>query len=387
MCRLSVNNVKRLRVLCLLPSAVCAQPLGLEDGADFRSKEGRFRLELAGRLHADAAIFDDDNTPLEDGTNVRRARLGAALTLFRDLTLKYQYEFVDDGRVLDASLTYEGWDPLEIKIGRFREPLSLEELTSSNNITFMERALPNEFARGYNTGIAISTYGSNWGAAGGVFGDRVVKDVFGAGDEDLSVTGRFTYAPLHEDQTLAHLGFSASWREVDEGGGVRFATDPESAVADANLVSTGSIRDVEQFYVGGLEAAFIKGSVSIQGEYIHTALDREGDLEGLDFSGGYAYVIWFVTGEARPYSVKRGTFGRIEPNRATGAFELALRYSVLDLNDGPITGGTEGNATLGVNWYYRRNLRLMTNLIHAETDSEGGNEDVNILQFRAQLNF
>lgn len=201
------------------------------------------------------------------------------------------------------------------------------------------------------------------------------------------VTGRFTYAPLHEDQTLAHLGFSASWREVDEGGGVRFATDPESAVADANLVSTGSIRDVEQFYVGGLEAAFIKGSVSIQGEYIHTALDREGDLEGLDFSGGYAYVIWFVTGEARPYSVKRGTFGRIEPNRATGAFELALRYSVLDLNDGPITGGTEGNATLGVNWYYRRNLRLMTNLIHAETDSEGGNEDVNILQFRAQLNF
>jgi len=151
--------------------------LGLEDGADFRSKDGRFRLELAGRLHADAAIFDDDNTPLEDGTNVRRARLGAALTLFRDLTLKYQYEFVDDGRVLDASLTYEGWDPLEIKIGQFREPFSLEELTSSNNITFMERALPNEFARGYNTGIAISTYGSNWGAAGGVFGDRVVKDV------------------------------------------------------------------------------------------------------------------------------------------------------------------------------------------------------------------
>jgi len=29
----------------------------------------------------------------------------------------------------------------------------------------------------------------------------------------------------------------------------------------------------------------------------------------------------------------------------------------------------------------------MTNLIHAETDSEGGNEDVNILQFRAQLYF
>jgi hypothetical protein len=29
----------------------------------------------------------------------------------------------------------------------------------------------------------------------------------------------------------------------------------------------------------------------------------------------------------------------------------------------------------------------MTNLIHVDTDDEGGNEDVNIVQFRAQLHF
>ncbi len=189
-------------------------------------------------MHVDAAIFDDDNTPLNDGAEVRRARLGAALTLFRDFTLKYQYDFVDEGRVLDASLTYEGLEPLEIEIGQFKEPFSLEEMTSSNNITFMERALPNEFAGGYNTGIAVSTHGANWSAAGGLFGDRIIKDVFGAGDEDLSVTGRFTYAPLHEENRVWYLGVSASRREVDEGGRVRFATDPESAVAEVNLVST-----------------------------------------------------------------------------------------------------------------------------------------------------
>ncbi len=96
---------------------------------------------------------------------------------------------------------------------------------------------------------------------------------------------------------------------------------------------------------------------------------------------------WFLTGETRPYRVKRGSFGRVEPNRATGAFELALRYSILDLNDGSVSGGTEENVTLGVNWYYGRNVRLMTNLMHVDTDSKGGSEDVNILQLRAQVYF
>lgn len=381
------SNMKRLLFLCLLPTPVCAQEMNLEDSIEIRSKDGRFRLKPTARLHVDAALFDEDSTPLKDGAEVRRARLGATLTLFRDFTLKYQYDFVDEGRVLDASFTYEGFDPLEIKIGQFKEPFSLEESTSSNNITFMERALPNEFASGYNAGIEVATSGTNWSAAGGVFGDRVIKDVFGAGDEDLSVTGRLTYAPLHGEQRVAHFGVGASRRDVDEGGGVRFATDPESAVADVNLVSTGSIRDVDEYYVGGLELAFVRGPVSIQGEFIHSVLDRHGGRGDLDFSGGYAYVSWFVTGEVRPYSIKRGNFGRIEPNRGSGAFELALRYSILDLNDGPVTGGTEQNATLGVNWYCGRNVRLMTNLMHAQTDSEGGNEDVKILQFRAQVYF
>lgn len=274
-----------------------------------------------------------------------------------------------------------------MKIGQFREPFSLEELTSSNNNTFMERALPNEFTRGYNTGIAISTHGADWSAAGGVFGDRVVKDVFGAGDEDLALTARVTYAPVHNDEGVAHFGINASRRDVEEGGRVRFATDPESTLADENLVSTGSIRDVDVFYVAGLEAAGVRGPFSIQGEYIHTALDRDNGRSDLNFSGWYAYVSWFLTGESRPYNVKRGNFSAIKPNRATGAFELALRFSALDLNDGGVTGGREMNTTLGLNWYYRRNLRLMTNLIHVDTDDEGGNEDVNIIQFRAQLNF
>ncbi len=115
----------------------------------------------------------------------------------------------------------------------------------------MERALPNEFSRSYNSGIALFTHGENWSAAGGAFGDRIVKDMFGSGDEDRSVTGRLTFAPLHEETRVAHFGLSGSAREVDEGNPVRFATDPESSIADENLVSTGSIDNVDKSYFGG----------------------------------------------------------------------------------------------------------------------------------------
>lgn len=74
--------MKRLLILCLLPGALGAQEMGTEDGVVFSTKDDRARLKFSGRLHLDGAYFDDDNTPLEDTVRVRRARLGAALTLF-----------------------------------------------------------------------------------------------------------------------------------------------------------------------------------------------------------------------------------------------------------------------------------------------------------------
>ncbi len=98
------------------------------------------------------------------------------------------------------------------------------------------------------------------------------------------------------------------------------------------------------------------------------------------------FASWFLTGESRNYRVKGGDFGHVKPKRETGAFELALRLSRLDLNDGPVTGGRETNTTLGLNWYFRRNFRLMANYIHVVTDDEEA-MNVNVLQFRAQANF
>jgi phosphate-selective porin OprO/OprP len=97
--------------------------------------------------------------------------------------------------------------------------------------------------------------------------------------------------------------------------------------------------------------------------------DAAGDP---DFWGYYAFLSYFITGEHRNYNRSIGVFTGVEPQPVFhpmkgdwGAWELALRHSYVDLNDGIIKGGKESNFTAGLNWIHNRNVRLMFNYIHA----------------------
>ena len=79
----------------------------------------------------------------------------------------------------------------------------------------------------------------------------------------------------------------------------------------------------------------------------------------------------------------------IKPKSKYGAWELAARYSEVDLEDKTVTGGEEDNTTLGVNWYLNRNIRFMANYVwtNADPDSRGNSESPNIFELRAQVVF
>jgi phosphate-selective porin OprO and OprP len=89
----------------------------------------------------------------------------------------------------------------------------------------------------------------------------------------------------------------------------------------------------------------------------------------LEFNGWYAQASWIITGESRPYNVANGSFSNPKPripfsldSWGSGAWELAGRYSDLDLNDhagvlggalpaGGIRGGDQRIFTAALNWY------------------------------------
>jgi len=239
--------------------------------------------------------------------------------------------------------------------------------------------------------VGVFTYGGQWAAAGGVFGE-------GPGDsrvdgEGYGVTGRLTFSPVHEKTQAVHLGVAVAFRGVsDDTQSVSFSSKPESSVTSVSLVDTGDIGQAFSYVNSVVEGAVVRGPFSVQGEYFHSTVRRRANFPNVDFQGSYILASWFLTGESRNYKYKGGAFSRIKPNNnagrgGLGAWEVALRYSQIDLNDGVILGGEEENITLGLNWYVNPLIRFMANLVFIDTDPKAGNEDAAAFQMRAQIDF
>ncbi|MFW2371758.1 MAG: OprO/OprP family phosphate-selective porin [Gammaproteobacteria bacterium] len=367
-----------------------------QGGLKLSSYDGQFSFELGGRLMIDMAVYQEDTVTLGNGTELRRARLEAEGVIYSNWGYELGVDFAGaDVEVKDAYIEYLGKFDSSTKMGQFKEPFSLEELTSSNYITFMERALPNEFAPGRNIGIGLTHLGESWTVAYGLFAEAFDDDVADEGDEGWGVTARFTYAPWHEDRKALHMGVALSQRTPDDDNTVKFDSRPESHITDVKYLDTGDIMEVDRVTVYGLEAALVLGSMSLQAELINAQVARTGGLDDLGFSGGYVYGSWFLTGESRIYKHSKGSFGRINPVTDAGAWELALRLSTLDLNDLDISGGKTDQLTLGINWYVNPRLRYMLNFVKVDNDlaADGGapvvagDDDPEIIQIRAQIDF
>jgi phosphate-selective porin OprO/OprP len=144
----------------------------------------------------------------------------------------------------------------------------------------------------------------------------------------------------------------------------------------------------------------------LQAEWYGTTVDQIGGGP-VFLHGCYAYVSYFVTGEARAYDRKEGAFDRIRvlspflwlkghPNlgRGPGAWELVARFAYLDFNDpnmpktsdGLKQGDSLAETTLGVNWYLNENARLMFNYVHAiPVDPNFGPSAADAFFFRTEV--
>jgi len=280
-----------------------------------------------------------------------------------------------------------------LKVGHFKEPFSLDMLTSSNDITFMERGAPTVFKKQRNSGVQFSNSvlkgRATW--AIGLFqnADKSGK-AFGEGD-GYSLTGRVTALPFYDKAAnkLLHLGFAYSNRNPP-GRTYSVKVKPESHAATAYL-NTGNISGVTSRTMFGFEMALVLNSLSFQGEYIQTNVLSSG-LQP-KFNGYYLEVGYFLTGEHKHYSTKSGIFKRVSPKRnfdpkgeqkGFGAVEVAVRYSSVDLNDKSIFGGVMDDVTFGLNWHLNPATRFSFNYIAANVREKGKS---NIFQTRFQVAF
>jgi len=340
---------------------------------------------VGGTIQLDAVFINDDKAELVPGSGmeVRRARI---FVKGQYETWQYKLRAGFEGDSLSLKDAYLKHISTGIKLGLFKPSFSIDEMTSSKYITFMERALPNAFKPGRRIGIAYHQYTNGLNINFGLFGQG--SDEGDSGDEGFGVNTRITHPVIFSNQNLLHfgLGLTLEKPEDDINSSISFSSRPESHIT-GDIVDTGTISDIESIVRSGIEISSVIQSVSIQAEAIKIDLFKKDNSKDLSFSGSYIYASWFLTGEQRPYKAEHGVFGRIKPDSTDGAWEIALRYSNIDLNADVIIGGKASNITFGINWYTTMNTRFSMNYIDITTDESNvfGNPD--ILQFRAQIDF
>jgi len=406
----------------MLEKEIDWRPSGLhtywKEGFHIDSPQGRLKFTIGGSIMVDGGsvnvnhqlkeAFPDLEGPAAD---LRRLRVNILTTIYDVLDLKLDVDFANIREIKDNWIGLKNKIPVlgYIKFGNMKEPFSLEELTSSTNITFVERSLPTlAFAPGRDIGLiinnAIFDERMTW-AVGSFWNTRSFGNV-GEGIDRISnangynLTARVTGLPWYEDggKKLFHLGLSYSHGVREKNKEVIFNASPESYLKDNKLVDTGNLF-MNRVDLIDTELAMVLGSFSLQGEYYH-AFTGGSEVGNPKFWGGYLQVSYFLTGEHRIYDTANGIFPRIKPKNdfhplkgKWGAWEVAARLSYLDLNDGgDIKGGQETNLTLGLNWYLNPNIRVMFNYIRAHVEDrktyppvDKGN--ANIFQTRLQFAF
>lgn len=393
-----------------------------KDGPVLESPNKDFRLHVGGRMNVDFAWFGAGQRlqlgpggvgELEDGAEFRRARVrldGAAYEVIEWLA-EFDFATAYEGLTTHPGITDLYFDVTQMpvignfRVGHFREPFGLEALTSGNALTFMERSNNwDAFVPFRNVGMMLynTAFDDRMTWAVGVFrtNSRNNGNTFDYGDGEYSSTGRVTVLPWYEQDGayLLHLGAGFSHRSYNLDSGqeqLRYRSFPGVRVGRYIFADTGSL-PAESADLANAEFGLNLGAFSLQAEYFHTWV-RDARIQNQDrnptFHGWYIQASYFLTGEYRAYRryIGQRTVGVFDRPRLNedfffvplgerggwrdwclgkGAWEVALRYSEVDLNDPSqgVKGQTLRDVTLGLNWYLTYNTKIQWNYILADRD-------------------
>ena len=398
--------------------------------------DGAFKFALRSVVQFDAANYSISPTradnDLGSGTNFRRVRLGFDGTAFKDWNFALWAEFGGSGgesTVLNqAYLEYAGFKPfgpdvdLRIRGGAWATPAGLEDATSNTEGLFLERGAVAELVRGLaggdgRTGVGVFASGQRWYGSAVYTGKTVGVPSTAEFDQQAGYILRAAVNPIHGLDYDVHLGGSVQGiltaADTTAGPvrtrGIRLRERPEIRVDGNRLVDTGNINaGGETTY--GLEAGASFKNVYAAGEWYKINVNRSPTYNP-SFTGWYAQAAYTLTGERHVWSSANGGFRGIKPDHpfsrgpdgGLGAWEIAARYSVLDLNDnagvagsaapaGGIRGGEQKITTVGLNWYPNSVIRFLLDYQWGKVDrlSATGADigtDLNVVSLRSQVAF
>lgn len=386
-----------------------------KDGVSFEDGSGNWQLAINGRIQADARAFDPDESAA-DTFSVRRARLGATMTFYKDYVVRVEGEYSGNS----TSMTYGYFDfnkfkQAKIRLGQFKPFYGLERSMSTNFTDFQERSMADALLGGtYDRGVMVhgAPLSGLYYSAAYINGNSSDESDVEYDNKDLTarLTGNIAQFAGWKDAVVHLGGFYAYGKQEGRSAIPTFQTEARGyKFFETSDTTANKFTDPVERTRDGIELALAKGPVKLQSEYIRADFDGQGfDRE---MSAWYASVNWLVSGESFASAYKDGAFGRIRPKNdfksggnGWGALQLGIRYSSFD-GDDFVTSNTAGEGklaanktneadawTLGANWILNPNVRLIANYVHTRFDDavtvSGKNyDDEDALSMRAQFDF
>ena len=366
-----------------------------DDGLYLRSREKDFfELRIGSLLQVDYRYFNygGDVDPNENRFDIRRARLLLTGHLYRRFFYKFQYQFAGAGsrRLLDAYVDTRVLPFITFRVGQFKEPFSLEQVTSDKKIPFAERSM------GYLLtplrDVGLMAHASLWKDriyyGVGIFNGDGLDDTVGGDSDSPEFTGRIVYAPFR------NMGIPI-WNGLQIGGSYSYAKADRNNVKVVVITSGltpffeinsaakfNIIREVNARTRYGAELAWAYGPLLLWGEYINLQFSdvKTSDAQfNINLEDHYGSLLWMITGEEP--ALKNGKIQAIRPLRnlgqgGWGALGLAFRYDNFDAGDAaykhlidPKTYVREATAySIAVNWYLNPYIRLLLNATRTNFD-------------------
>jgi phosphate-selective porin OprO and OprP len=380
---------------------------------------GGSEISFEGLLQADGYWYDSDVTNLGatsgasvgDGKDTDFGMRRAELVFKGKGPGLWNWVLGYDARAdkfLDANVQYKFNSFTYVRVGQFKQPNSLEELSSTKNNDFIPKAMTTNLqgvAR--RLGVAVGTGADNWSLTGSAFTRELTRNL----GEGNGFGARATWAPILEPGNFLHLGVSlvdleardagsapGTVPEFDGDGRARFRVRAGADLTPIRLIDSGQFTDADRIRTVGLEGAWVHGRVKLQSEYMRTDVGRELH-DDYGFDSWYVSGLWNITGETWGYKDAVVTTP-LPSEPASGMWQVGLRYDHADLNDGSFTapatvdgvlGGKASTWTVGVNYYWRSNFKFALNYVSVSSEKFNAasktfvQDDPSILEFRAQV--
>jgi phosphate-selective porin OprO/OprP len=383
------------------------------------SADGRFSAALRMTMQYDTGYYMQSQRAhllplgpdLSSGGNFRRAQLGVQGTLFDDWSYAFRADFgsggsngsESPGRIQQAYIEYDGLAPFAFRIGAHAASTGMDDTHSSADQLLLERSAPADLGRSMASGARYAAelvyLGKRLFGSLALTGDKVQGT--GAFDEQQALAARLAYSVVADGAWRWVLSSGgADIFKVADGAGVSGTARPfalknlSELVIDDNATAFVSVSDtdVARAWDWNIESAIARDNVMMQAGYYRYGIDqrRQNGIDAHRFGGWYVEGSWVLTGEQRGWSTTNAAFTNPRPQanfgdgQAWGAWELAGRYSTLDLNDregsvgsplaaGGVRGGVQRIASIALNWYPNTVLKFMLQFQNVQISRIGTN--------------